>query len=137
MKKQCYRKIVLIIFILPLVICISSCATLNLFKTLDMKKQDLQYAYKYGDTNAGRISTGMLKEEVINAWGQPSKIYTVEPNEQNYYNYYSDEMWIYAEGEETMNEISYRICFRENKVIKIIELDWKERFVMPWEGPPK
>jgi len=117
-------KIFLILNILFIFVFINGCAFFNTFKTIDAIDQDLERAYKYRDSNAGCINIGMSKQDVITAWGQPGHIY--KPDIKNEYNHYSDEFWIYPNV--TLKRVSYEVYFKDNKVIKIIELEWHEGF---------
>src|SRR3989338_7733847 len=77
-------------------VLLSGCSFLNVGQTVNLQKNDVVSAYKYRNLDGKIVSTGMLKEDVVNAWGEPQHIY--KPDIKNSYNYFSDEYWIYATG---------------------------------------
>ena len=114
--------LILIVFVL------SGCSFLNIDRRQEIEKRELSSAYKYRVESGEPISIGMSKEQVIKAWGPPTHIYNkYAPND---FSHYSDESWIYTRKEELSigeTDISYDIYFKDNKLIKIFELQWTEK----------
>ena len=116
-----------LVYIFAWIIFFNNCALANVFKIPNAEKSSVTTAQKYRDKNENIISTGMLDAEVIKVWGKPNRIYKLDT--KNEYNNYFDEFWIYSNKESINDAISYELYFIQGKLIKIIELVWKEKYV--------